>query len=90
MALHRPKKPVNTEPSEFDKLVKKMTAQLDEQTKQLADLNNRMDTLIASDKQVHDKIDNPKPEEPKPEEPKPEEPDGSDKKDEHEEKIENA
>lgn len=84
MALHK-RKPVKTEPSDFDKLMSEFNKNMAEQTKQLADLNRRMDTLIASDKKVHDTIDNPKPEDPKTEDG-----DSSDKKDEHGEKIENA
>ena len=89
MALHK-RKPVKTEPSDFDKLMTEFNKNMAEQTKQLADLNRRMDTLIEADKKVHEKVDKSKPEDTKPEDTKPEDGDGSDKKYEHEEKIENA
>lgn len=88
MALHK-RKPVNTEPSAYDKLMK----QLDAQDKLLKSLNERMDALIESDKAVHDAMTKKTEEvtktEPEPE-PKKEEPDVTDKAEEQAEKIENA
>ena len=89
MALHK-RKPVNTEPSAYDKLIK----QLDSQDKLLKSLNDRMDTLIESDKAVHEAMTKKTKEvtEPDKKEPeiKTEEPDTTDKAEEQAEKIENA
>lgn len=86
MALHK-RKPVNSEPSAYDKLIK----QLDAQDKLLKSLNDRMDTLIESDKAVHEAMTK-KTEEVTKKEPdiKTEEPDTTDKAEEQAEKIENA
>ena len=92
MALHK-RKPKNTESSSYDKLI----TQLSEQTKQLSELNKRMDSLIESDKAVHEAISKGTKEatekkEPEKKEPeiKTEEPDTTDKAEEQAEKIENA
>jgi len=83
MALHK-RKPVNSEPSAYDKLMK----QLDAQDKLLKSLNDRMDTLIESDKAVHEamtkKTEEVTKKEPEKKEPeiKTEEPDTTDKADE--------
>lgn len=90
MALHKRKQTAKPEKSEFEKKVDQINAEISRQTELLNSLSGRIDKLIESDKKVHDTVDNPKPEDSKPEDPKPEDGDGSDKKDEHEEKIENA
>lgn len=87
MALHKRKQTAKPEKSDFEKKVDQINAEISRQTELLNSLSGRIDKLIESDKKVHDTVDNPKPPEP---ETKTEEPDGSDKKDEHEEKIENA
>lgn len=85
MSLTKRKQPAKPEKSEFEKKVDQINAEISRQTELLNSLSVRIDKLIESDKKVHDTVDNPKPEDPKPEDG-----DGSDKKDEHEEKIENA
>lgn len=89
MALHK-RKPVKSEVSAYDKLI----TQLSEQTKQLSELNKRMDSLIESDKAIHEQMTKKTNEVTEPEKKEPEikteESDTTDKADEHAEKIENA
>ena len=76
------KEPEKKEPTDYETV----KAALDRNEQALKDLSARIDKLVESDRQVHDKIDPPKPEP----EPKPEKPDLTDKKDELTDKIENS
>jgi septal ring factor EnvC (AmiA/AmiB activator) len=87
LVKRKPKKTEGSEPSEFDKKYDKMMSELSSQTAAVKSLTERIDKLIASDKEVHKKIEEPeKPKEPE----KKEEPDINDKKEELTDKIENS